>query len=108
MEDGITLKSLELNHFRSYKREALTFDSVGSILVGPNGSGKTNVLEAISLFSPGKGLRKSKNHEISRNPENLGWSIRGVFAAIEDLSEIDVSFKESGEKLIFLDGKRTS
>ena len=108
MEDGITLKSLELNHFRSYKREALTFDSVGSILVGPNGSGKTNVLEAISLFSPGKGLRKSKNHEISRNPENLGWSIRGVFATIEDLSEIDVSFKESGEKLIFLDGKRTN
>ena len=55
-----------------------------------------------------KGLRKSKNHEISRNPENLGWSIRGVFATIDNLSEIDVSFKESGEKLIFLDGKRTN
>ena len=47
---GIFLKSLILNHFRSYKKEALTFSSSGTVFTGANGSGKTNILEAISLF----------------------------------------------------------
>ena len=57
---GVALKSLALNHFRSYKRGIFNFSPNGSILFGQNGSGKTNMLEAMSLFSPGKGLRKSK------------------------------------------------
>lgn len=105
---GITLKSLVLNHFRSYKKELLTFSSRGCIFTGSNGSGKTNILEAISLFSPGKGLRKAKSHEISRKPENLGWKAKGIFKQLDNLFEIEVSFTGHGEKAIFLDGKKIS
>ena len=103
---GVALKSLALNHFRSYKRGIFNFSPNGSILFGQNGSGKTNMLEAMSLFSPGKGLRKSKNCEISRKPEELGWKIIGIFESVEGLFEIEVFFQPKGEKTILLDGKR--
>ncbi len=103
---GIALKSLALHHFRSYKRGIFNFSPRGSIFLGQNGSGKTNILEAMSLFSPGKGLRKSKNCEISRKPEELGWKIIGVFEGLESSFEIEVFFQPTGEKIILLDGKR--
>ena len=105
---GIFLKSLILNHFRSYKKETLTFSSNGTVFTGANGSGKTNILEAISLFSPGRGLRKSKNYENSRKPENYGWKIQGTFEGLEEVFEIEVSFQESGDKKTSLDGKKTT
>ena len=103
---GIVLKSLLLNHFRSYKKELFTFSSEGSIFTGRNVSGKTNILEAMSLFSPGRGLRNSRNYEISRKPENIGWKTKGTFGSSEQLFEIEISYEEPGEKIIFLDGKR--
>ena len=42
-------------------------------IFGKNGAGKTNILEAISLLAPGRGLRNAKSNEIARKPENLGW-----------------------------------
>ena len=105
---GIFLKSLILNHFRSYKKESLTFSSNGTVFTGANGSGKTNILEAISLFSPGRGLRKSKNYENSRKPENYGWKIQGTFEGLEEVFEIEISFQESGDKKTSLDGKKTT
>ena len=100
------LKSILLNHFRSYKKQHFTFSPRGNIFTGANGSGKTNILEAISLFSPGRGLRRSKNYEISRNPENIGWKVKGVFERFKQRFEIDIGCKERGEKTIFLDGKK--
>jgi DNA replication and repair protein RecF len=48
---------LVVTHFRSYERAALALDGRPVVLTGPNGAGKTNLLEAISLLSPGRGLR---------------------------------------------------
>ncbi len=100
------LKSLLLNHFRSYKKQHFTFSPGGTIFTGSNGSGKTNILEAISLFSPGRGLRRSKNYEISRKPEKYGWKIKGIFERVKQMFEIEIVFNERGEKIIFLDGKK--
>ena len=58
--------SISLTNFRSY--EAATLDAGGRsvVLFGPNGAGKTNMLEAVSLLSPGRGLRGANIGELGR------------------------------------------
>jgi DNA replication and repair protein RecF len=55
-----------LTNFRSYVRAELHVSSLPVVLAGPNGTGKTNLLEALSLLSPGKGLRGAKLSELQR------------------------------------------
>ena len=51
------ISSLTLTDFRSYSSARLELASGPVVLHGPNGAGKTNLLEAVSLLTPGKGLR---------------------------------------------------
>jgi DNA replication and repair protein RecF len=60
------LLSLTLTDFRSYERATLRPEGASVYLFGANGAGKTNLLEAISLLSPGKGLRGSSLTEVGR------------------------------------------
>ena len=71
----LALSALSLSHFRSYHRLDLDIPPGPVALFGPNGAGKTNLLEAISLLSPGRGLRRARASDISRDPENLGWRL---------------------------------
>ena len=57
------MKQLRLSNFRSYATGALALSGVPVVLAGPNGAGKTNILDAISLLSPGRGLRGAKLSE---------------------------------------------
>lgn len=68
---------LQLTGFRCYESARLDAMAAGPVvLYGPNGAGKTNVLEAVSLLSPGRGLRGAKIAEIqNRKCENAPWSI---------------------------------
>lgn len=80
----LSVLKLTLSNFRNYEARRFAFGAGGMFaLVGENGIGKTNVLEAISLLSPGKGLRGADLLDIkNRNaaPEDT-W---GVSADIED------------------------
>lgn len=51
------LTGLKLADFRSYPALDLAIDSETVVLTGDNGAGKTNLLEAVSLLSAGRGLR---------------------------------------------------
>ena len=62
----MTLAALSLTDFRSYASARLELGSGPVVLHGPNGAGKTNVLEAISLLTPGKGLRGATALEMGR------------------------------------------
>ncbi|CUX80220.1 MAG: DNA replication and repair protein RecF [Roseibaca calidilacus] len=73
---SVHLSHLTLSHFRSHQRTRLEFDGRPVALHGPNGSGKTNILEAVSLFSPGRGLRRATPDEMARQPQALGWKLR--------------------------------
>lgn len=56
-----SLLTLQLQNFRNYETLRITAEpGTPVVLMGPNGAGKTNILEAISLLTPGRGLRKSK------------------------------------------------
>ena len=91
--DSLAITGLTLSHFRSHLAARLVFDGRPVALVGANGTGKTNVLEAVSLLSPGRGLRRAESGEIARRPEVLGWKVtaqvRGLVAdhAVETWAE---------------------
>jgi DNA replication and repair protein RecF len=75
------LQQITLTHFRHVA--SARWRDLGSvnILLGPNGAGKTNLLEAISLLSPGKGLRGSAPAQWrQQNPEFLSsaWAVNGL------------------------------
>jgi DNA replication and repair protein RecF len=72
---GLAITTLTLSHFRSHRAARLQFDGRPVAIVGPNGAGKTNILEAVSLLSPGRGMRRAPAEELARRPENLGWKI---------------------------------
>lgn len=69
------IRQLRLSHFRSHKAAHLDLDGRPIALFGPNGAGKTNILEAVSLLSPGRGLRRADAVTLMRQPENIGWRI---------------------------------
>jgi DNA replication and repair protein RecF len=54
------ITSLTLEHFRNYRTLSLKLPAQPVVLRGMNGAGKTNILEAISLLSPGRGLRGAR------------------------------------------------
>lgn len=59
---------LSLSNFRSYEDAALAAAPGLIVLTGENGAGKTNVLEALSLLSPGRGLRGAALPDMAREP----------------------------------------
>ena len=66
----VKIKKIQLNNFRNFKNFSLNFDSKVNILYGNNGSGKTNILESISLLSKGRGIRNSQLLNIIHKEEN--------------------------------------
>ncbi|MCI3135573.1 AAA family ATPase, partial [Phenylobacterium aquaticum] len=73
------LTHLTLTDFRSYERAEIALDGRPVWLVGPNGAGKTNLLEAVSLLTPGRGLRGAAQVELGRRlpGERVGraWAV---------------------------------
>ncbi len=52
--------SINLINFRNFENYSINFSKNCNVFFGKNGSGKTNILEGISLLSKGRGLRKDK------------------------------------------------
>jgi DNA replication and repair protein RecF len=71
----VALTALSLKDLRNYAALELAFDASLVVLSGPNGAGKTNLLEAISLLTPGRGLRRASFEEIVRNGAVTGWTV---------------------------------
>jgi DNA replication and repair protein RecF len=75
-----SLTRLALTNFRNY-RDALVEPGPGFVLLtGPNGAGKTNILEAVSLLTPGRGLRQVPISEMARSEGPGGFSIAARLA----------------------------
>lgn len=76
----MAIVSLQLENFRTYYRDSFEFSEGVSIIVGPNASGKTNLLEAILLLCEGQSFR-AKDHELISHEKD--------YARIEGLVGID-------------------
>ncbi len=77
----LLLTRLVLTDFRTYA--ALTWRPGAriTVLTGPNGSGKTNLLEAISLLGPGRGFGRGRMADLARRGGTGQWAVAGRLAA---------------------------
>lgn len=69
-------KSIYLQNFRSYQSQEFSFEET-TLIVGPNTSGKTNLIEAIYLLSSGKSFRTEKDIQMIKFDKEIG-RVRGV------------------------------
>lgn len=76
----IHLTQLKLTSFRNYAALRMECDRRHVVLTGENGAGKTNLLEAVSFLSPGRGLRRASLDQVARAGGTGAWS---VYAELE-------------------------
>ena len=109
------LRSVYLENFRSYKKLNIKIKNIKFVvLTGKNGTGKTNLLEAISFLSPGKGFKNCRLDEVINTDSNSNQC--SIFFIIEDgneRNEIGIGFvneskndRFQGKKVIHLNGKK--
>jgi DNA replication and repair protein RecF len=82
MPHKVTLTRLKLGDFRNYAGLSLDLDARHVVLTGENGAGKTNLMEAVSFLSPGRGLRRAAYADVARVGAETGFS---VFAELEGM-----------------------
>lgn len=84
---GLAVLRLKLSDFRGYADTRIEVDRRSVVLTGSNGAGKTNVLEALSMLAPGRGLRRARLSDLDRQGGGA-WAIaarlqRGSEEAVE-------------------------
>ncbi|MCG3269131.1 DNA replication/repair protein RecF [Yoonia sp. I 8.24] len=102
---GLSFTQVALSHFRSHKRVVLDLDARPLALFGPNGAGKTNLIEAISLLSPGRGMRRAATDNLVRRPEALGWKITAALQSLDQTHELETWAEAGGARQLRIDGK---
>ena len=101
------IKALKLKQFRNYDALELTLDPGVNLFFGPNGSGKTNLLEAVHYCALGRSHRTAQDREVIARDREMGAC--GVSIQRRDgVHDVAVKLLCAGEKRkqVFLDGKR--
>lgn len=96
--------NLKLKNFRNFEKLELEFPDTGSLLFGDNGTGKTNLLEAIAFFAFGKSIRGNQDVDLI-NFSKAFFHLEGNFRQnnIEYFLDSNV---EKNKKLIKLNQKK--
>ncbi|WPX97034.1 DNA replication/repair protein RecF [Candidatus Bandiella euplotis] len=112
------ISQLVLHNFRNHENLAVNSNGKFVLILGKNGSGKTNVLEAVSILNAGRGMRNSTNSDIITNfDKNLAeWAVIAYYQHLESSKKIlfGCNFKHTssnGKKILKIDeeeiGKKT-
>ncbi|HWA90705.1 MAG TPA: DNA replication/repair protein RecF [Rhizomicrobium sp.] len=95
----LSVARLKLTNFRSYVDAELAVAPGPVVLAGPNGAGKTNLLDAISLLSPGRGLRGARLGDHTRKgPSAISealWAVAATIARAGEAYEIGTGLVSS-------------
>lgn len=100
----LAVRRLSLLRFRSHSRADLAFGGGIVAIHGPNGAGKTNLIEAVSLLSPGRGLRGAAGDELARGADPLGWRVAAEVAGLGGPREVATA-GVGGGRGVEIDGK---
>ena len=97
------LKKLNLTNFRNHSSLSMKTPESAILIYGENGCGKTNILEAISLLSQGKGIRKSKiedyfTQSVFNNNPQKSWGINADIITPHGNMNIGTGLKENSQK----------
>ncbi len=87
---------LKLSQFRNIGSLSLTLDAQAQViaLIGPNGSGKTSVLEALSLLTPTRGLLVAEG----KTQIQSGAKEWGIWAQLHSGAEFGQAYRQEGRK----------
>lgn len=126
-KSGVT--RLTLTDFRNYAFLRINPELRPIIITGENGSGKTNILEAVSFLTPGRGMRSAKLSDIRRftpaviengyTPSNSSWAVSAnvskngeyfeIGTAVENiLREDDDENNIYNKRIVKIDGQKIS
>ena len=102
------VKQIKANYFRNYKNLELNLSPDNVVLYGFNGVGKTNILEAVSYLTSGRGIRKAKSKElIFKNfddtlyeYEDLLWGVNASIFVINKTFRIGTGIKKKNNSRI--------
>ena len=71
----VHIETLKLTDFRNHVATTIHADQRHVVIFGENGAGKTNILEAVSFLSPGRGMRRAQYDKIGRAGGTGGWTV---------------------------------
>lgn len=92
------IKNIFFRNFRNFDQSKFEFSSSNNVILGKNGSGKTNILEGLSLLEKGKGFKKDKIiNFINFNNQGLGFNIQSLFQ--NDEIKLDIKIYNSERNL---------
>lgn len=93
----LCLDKLYIESYRNFRKYELETDGDSVVLVGPNGVGKTNILEAISLIFPGRGIRGAKLEDIIQAGSNF-WFVDALMQSKVGVARIHTRFDHETSK----------
>lgn len=112
-----SLQKLTLTNFRNYSHLTIDLDARPVVLTGANGAGKTNLLEAVSLLTPGRGMRRARVIDIDRavpgvaNALPLPWAVTatlrqpdGELVDVGTGRDADAAIAGTDRRLVRIDG----
>lgn len=87
-----------LKNFRGYEQVELSLEKGLNVLVGNNGAGKTNLVEAISFLSIARSFRTNDEKELRKKDTSVTW-LKGVFLLKERKQDIEMLLVPKGKKI---------
>jgi DNA replication and repair protein RecF len=88
---------LTLTNFRNYHAASLKTDARTVVLVGANGAGKTNLIEAVSFFAPGRGLRRATLDEVAFSEGDGSWAVSAEIEGALGLATLGTGIERPAE-----------
>jgi DNA replication and repair protein RecF len=107
----LAIRRLTLTDFRNYAGLRLSTGANLIALTGANGAGKTNILEAVSLLAPGRGLRGTPFDELPRQGGPASWAIAAEMETPAGPVSIGTGWSgqseagDGGGRLVVIDGE---
>lgn len=92
----VAVARLKLSDFRNYAALDLALCGRAVVLVGENGAGKTNLLEAVSFLSPGRGLRRATLEEVARFGGSGTWAVAASLEGPDGQVQIGTGLAATG------------
>jgi len=109
LTDPYRVRALKLADFRSYDALSFTPGAGAIVLTGHNGAGKTNLLEALSLLAPGRGLRGASLSDFARRIGTGGWAVAaeidGAYGPVRIGTGREADAKPGERRMVRVDGE---
>ena len=74
----MVIKKIQISNFRNLKNKTFSFSPKTTVIVGPNASGKTNILESLFLLATGKSFKAKVEEEMISYPKEIA-RVKGDF-----------------------------